>query len=135
MPIHGELDTLHQLGDANPKTLGENLQHGQTNILFPTLDFRNVSAIYAEAIGHLDLGQTFLQAQLPDSLPKFRCDLAGHAPIVRCRLSPTYRLLPTGFSKSEVTVKQDSPGTSFDSVKTAILRLLRLAVRGESLDS
>lgn len=49
------LNPLHQLGDANPEPLGEHFEHRQTNILLSALDFRDVSAINAKAVGHFDL--------------------------------------------------------------------------------
>lgn len=58
-----------------------------------------MSAINAEAMSHFDLRQPFLDPQLPDTLAEPRSDLAGHAPIVRCRLWPTYRQQPTGALK------------------------------------
>jgi len=56
------LNALHQFRYADPKPLGENLQQGHAYVLFPRLDFRDVSAIYSELMRHFDLGQSVLDS-------------------------------------------------------------------------
>jgi hypothetical protein len=89
------LDSLHQFRDANPKSFRENLQHRQAYVLFPGFDFRNVSSINPELVRHFDLRQSFSLSQKAKSLAESDSNRARHAPIVGCRLWPTYRLLPT----------------------------------------
>lgn len=54
-----------------------------------------MSSIYSELVRHFNLRQSFSLSQLAKSLAESDGDWTGHLSIVRCRLWPTYRLVPT----------------------------------------
>lgn len=114
------LETLQQLRNRHPESLGESLKSRQADVFLPALHIRDVATVDSDLLGHLDLRPALPFAKVAQPCAEPLSDVCrGHLAIIICRLRTTNRLKPILLqtcSPGEARAPSPPQGLSFSGV-------------------